>query len=99
MKNYDAHVFICSSCRYPLDQKRPELLNPKEEAGEIRKKLKEEAKEIFRDKKVRISSSSCLGHCKEGLACVIYPQGEWLTNLRPNDIKEKVFQKITQLTK
>lgn len=99
MKNYDAHVFICSSCRYPIDPNNKEVLCPKEESVELRKKLKAEAKEMFPNKKVRISSSSCLGRCEEGLASVIYPQGEWLTDLRPNNIKERIFGEIAKLTK
>lgn len=101
MKKYNSHVFICSSCRYAPDSSRPDELNPESQSQDLRKALKARAKEklneLYPDKRIRISGSTCLGRCKEGIACVIYPQGEWLTHLRPENIEEQIFTAINKL--
>ncbi len=97
MKKYDCHVFICSSCRYAPDPGQKEELNPEGESQNLRKTLKEKYKKNYPNKNVRISSSSCLGRCEEGITCLLYPQGQWLTDLRPQNIEEIVFKAINYL--
>lgn len=48
--------------------------------------------------KVRINASGCLDKCTEGVACVIYPQGEWLSHVSVNDL-DALEQKILLLSK
>ena len=43
--------------------------------------------------RVRVSRSSCLGHCDTGVTAVFYPQNEWYHHLKFEDmdlLKEKI---------
>ena len=97
MKKYEAHVFICSTCRYAPDPSKPEVKNPEGECQALRKDLKEKYKKLYPNDPVRISSSSCLGQCEQGIAAVIYPQAEWHLNLRPENIEETLFSACQRL--
>jgi (2Fe-2S) ferredoxin len=60
----------------------------------LRKNLKNRARECFSKNEVRISAVTCLGECDFGIASVLYPQGEWNLELRPED-EDKMFQKVS----
>jgi (2Fe-2S) ferredoxin len=36
----------------------------------------------------RINKSGCLGRCGEGIACVAYPKGEWLTDVNVEEVEK-----------
>jgi NADH:ubiquinone oxidoreductase subunit E len=84
-----AHVFICTN-------HHPE----KETCGaKGAQALRDNLKKRFKDDKtidssqVRINSAGCLGKCAEGIACVIYPEGEWITRVSESD-ELKLFELI-----
>ncbi|MEW6056294.1 MAG: (2Fe-2S) ferredoxin domain-containing protein [Bdellovibrionota bacterium] len=80
----DAHLFICTN---------------KKEKGEccalkgseaLRDELKKRSKDPSRGwaGKVRVNASGCLGHCKEGITAVLYPEGKWFTHLTVDSADE-----------
>jgi (2Fe-2S) ferredoxin len=89
MSCYKAHIFICTKCQYKDDK----TLLCSDTAKNFRKSVKDLARQKFDKGSVRINASGCLDKCEEGIAAVIYPKGEWLTNLRVGD-EEKLIQKI-----
>lgn len=90
MKPLKAHLFVCTSCTYTCNGKEsdPKL------AGNLRKNLKNKAAERFSKEEVRVSAVECLGQCENGIAAVMYPSGEWLLDIRPED-EDKVFNKLS----
>ena len=91
----DIHCFICERCSFetPLGPSRPDV------AKEFRKSVKDKVKALSDDPKIRVNGSGCLGQCNEGISCVIYPGGDWTTNLRPGNedlIVEKILAKTSK---
>jgi (2Fe-2S) ferredoxin len=86
------HVFICSNCTYIEDgiETTPDT--------SLRQATKDEAEKLWDKSVVRINKSGCLGKCKKGIACVIYPQEEWLTGLKKSS-SANIIDKIKQLLK
>ena len=88
-KKYDAHVFICTSCTYKGSD---EEICEADTAAKFRKAVKKEGQERYPKggpgPQVRINASGCLGQCEHGISCVIYPQNQWLLNLRPDSSRE-----------
>lgn len=80
----EAHVFICTNNKDGKSSCAPHGAN------ELRDTLKALSKDDSKGWKgrVRINNAGCLGRCKEGVACVIYPQAEWHTDLRPQNAKD-----------
>ncbi len=81
-KKLDAHLFICTN------KKDGKECCANKDAGALRDALKT----ISKEKKewmgrVRINNSGCLGHCENGIAAVLYPEGKWFTNLTKDDVK------------
>ena len=37
---------------------------------------------------IKVSKSSCLGHCETGVTAVIYPQNQWFHRLKEKDLQE-----------
>jgi len=87
MKNrktpYKCHVFVCVKSR---NGERKSCADA--DAGEIRSALKDEIKDRDWKRVVRISSSGCLGVCETGPNVMIYPQGIWLSQVKPSDVPE-----------
>ena len=77
----DAHLFICTHHR-----EKGESCAAKGSA-ELRDRLKQDFKEhpLPENHKIRINASGCLGHCKDGITAVLYPQGIWMTHLTSQD--------------
>lgn len=92
MSCYRAHIFICTKCQYKDESG---ALCPEETAKNFRKSVKDAARLKFDKAEVRINASGCLDKCEEGISAVIYPSGEWLTDLRPGD-ETKVIEKISK---
>ena len=92
MSKLKAHLFVCTSCTY----NRPDgTESSPEEASDLRKNLKNRARECFAKGEVRVSASTCLGECDLGIASVLYPCGEWNMKLRASD-EDKMLQKLTK---
>jgi len=88
---YECHIFVCTN--------QPDNPNKCGSKGSelMRKELKEKCSQAF-GKKVRVNASGCLGYCEYGIAAVIYPQGEWLLELKKNK-GDKLFEKISSKMK
>lgn len=91
MPDLKAHVFVCTNV------KEGRVTCGPKGAAELRDNLKKLAKEKWQDD-VRINNAGCLGKCEDGIACVIYPKGEWLTHLNGTDV-DKVFSAIDTILK
>jgi (2Fe-2S) ferredoxin len=94
---YKAHVFICTNERVAKPgEKARECCSAKGAEG-LRKELKDWAK-IEYGNAVRINSSGCLDQCEKGIACVIYPQEVWMTDVEAED-SDKIKSIIKKLVK
>ncbi len=89
MSFYHHHVFVCLNER-PADN--PNGCCMSKGADKIFDQLKSAAKAARLDN-IRINKSGCLGRCSEGPVAVIYPDGEWLTQLTADDVG-KIVEKI-----
>ena len=78
MTGYKTHLFVCTNSH----DKEGKCGSKGSE--NLRKFLKESCKQEF-GKDVRVNSSGCLGYCEHGIAAVVYPQGEWLLDLKEKD--------------
>ncbi len=83
---FQAHVFICTN--------KPDNPNKCGSKGseDLKAELKERCKKEF-GKRVRVSSSGCLGYCEHGIATVIYPQNDWYLELSKKD-GDQVFEAV-----
>ncbi len=74
-----AHLFVCTNLR-----EKGESCGAKG-SQELRDRVKKICKEKGLKGQVRINSSGCLDHCKEGIAAVLYPEGQWFVHLTKDD--------------
>ena len=51
-----------------------------QEAVELKKSLKGHFNELYGKGVYRVSTSDCLGKCKEGIHIVSYPEAKWFKN-------------------
>lgn len=84
---FQGHLFICTN-----KKEKGECCFPK--GGE---KMQKELKEWIKSSpelagKLKVSKSGCLSHCEKGITAVLYPQGQWFTGVKPEDVEE--FKKI-----
>lgn len=83
MKNdqdfFEHQFFVCTNKR----------ANGQDCASKGAEKLRDSLKAHFKGFKnpdgsaprLRINASGCLGRCEEGIACVLYPSGEWFVDV------------------
>lgn len=91
-KNLEAHLFICTNFR--------------EKEGSCSQKgsvaLREQVKKLCQDPargwhgRIRVNTAGCLGRCDEGITAVLYPQGQWITELKANSaaVLEKAISSV-----
>lgn len=80
--SYLTHVFVCTN-----QKKSGECCAP-HGGEELRRQLKDWiATKPEWKKKIRINVSGCLDRCQEGVAIAIYPQEQWITNARLEDLE------------
>lgn len=76
----DAHLFVCTN-----EKSKSKCCGGKG-AAELRSTVKDLVKERPEWKgRIRVNAAGCLGHCENGIAAVLYPQGKWFTNLKADD--------------
>ena len=80
---YDRHVFICGHER-PEGAARPSCRN--RGSLELLSRIKSAAREEGLSN-IRIQKSGCLDFCENGIACVVYPEGNWYRLNTEIDIK------------
>lgn len=86
---YEKHIFFCSNMR----------TNGKKSCGQFNaEKLTQYAKILIQpqniDKKIRVSSSGCLGKCEHGPVMVVYPDNLWFTYNSEKQIEEIISTHI-----
>lgn len=89
MSKFKAHLFVCTNSpdkEGKCGHKNSELL---------RRQVKELASKQAWAKDVRINSAGCLGFCEHGIAAVLYPQNEWLLDLKESD-SEKLLSLVAE---
>jgi predicted metal-binding protein len=96
--NYDdkklkAHMFVCISCTPPSHELGPTSAESLSTAKELRQNLKLMAKEKYTKSEVKVSAVHCLGRCEEGIACVLYPSGHWMTKAGLSD-RDDLFKAL-----
>lgn len=89
MSNFKAHVFICTNSSE--GEESCAAKGAKDLRGNLKKRFKEDPE--IDQKSIRINSSGCLGLCSQGIACVIYPEGEWITRVNVQD-EENLYKLI-----
>jgi (2Fe-2S) ferredoxin len=72
--SYKVHFFVCTNG--PDREGRCGHKN----SEALRAQLKETTHKMGLKGIVRVNSSGCLGHCEQGIACVMYPQNKWYLN-------------------
>lgn len=78
-KNLKAHLFVCTN-------EKKGLYCGERGGAKLRSRVKDLSKEHPEWKgRVRVNSSGCLGRCEDGIVAVLYPQGQWFTNLDAKD--------------
>lgn|GEM_PF-766762 len=77
----DCHLFVCTNTKDVGES------CGKKDSALLRDNLKEWAAKAHPEwrGRVRVNASGCLGHCKRGIAAVMYPQGHWFTELKKDD--------------
>jgi len=95
--SYKAHVFICTNLRTAKPGEKVRESCAAKGAEELRGELKDWAKNEF-GHSVRINTAGCLDQCEKGIACVIYPQDVWMTEVKSTD-GEKIKGLLKKLLK
>jgi (2Fe-2S) ferredoxin len=77
----DAHLFICTNT------KASGASCGAKESSILRDYLKDWVAKVRPEwrGRVRVNASGCLGHCSRGIAAVLYPGGQWFTELKQGD--------------
>lgn len=84
-KRLDAHLFICTNLR---EGARDSCAARGSVALRDAAKAMSQQPERGWKGRVRINASGCLGRCEQGIAAVLYPQGEWLTGLSSGSLSQ-----------
>jgi len=81
------HVFVCMNER---PEGHPRGCCKGKQAEEVLQALKSAAAKKGLRSEVRIQKSGCLDVCEQGPAAVIYPEGVWYGEIKPEDAEEIV---------
>ena len=81
-KNHKTHLFIC--CRSRENKACCSSKGSEQWVSDLKAWAKSEGLKS----KIKVSKSSCLGHCETGITAVIYPQNQWFHHLSEKDLPE-----------
>lgn len=93
MSHYDLHLFFCCNRRPDTGGNRSCAASGAE-ALYLYAKDRLKTLDPHKSKRIRINSSGCLGHCDDGPALVIYPEGVWYRYHNEQDIDDIIAQHI-----
>jgi (2Fe-2S) ferredoxin len=79
----NAHLFIC--CR---EREGNKACCSKKGAESLFEELKSWVKSEGLKAKIKVSKSSCLGHCEEGITACLYPQNQWFTHIKKDNLED-----------
>ena len=83
-------AFVCTNAR---DGGRVACGNPGRGGLELCEALKHGVKKLGLKGKVRVARTGCLDLCEQGPNVFLYPDGEWLSGLAPEDA-EKILKRL-----
>ncbi|NDD91793.1 (2Fe-2S) ferredoxin domain-containing protein [bacterium] len=84
VKEYDAHLFICTNTRGASPDGKPRASCGAKGSEKFRETVKAAASKRFEGQSLRVNSSGCLGSCEEGIVAVCYGSAggaKWNTQL------------------
>jgi (2Fe-2S) ferredoxin len=84
---FSHHVFVCENRRLDGD---PQGSCCGRGAEAVRAAFKEELHRRGLKGQVRANGAGCLDACSQGPAVVVYPEGVWYGQVRPEDVPEIV---------
>ena len=85
-------VFVCTNVR---EGGRVACGNPGRGGIELCEALKHGAKKLGLKGKVRVARTGCLDLCEQGPNVFLYPAGDWLSGLKPEDA-EGILKSISE---
>jgi len=85
-------VFVCTNVR---EGGRVACANPGRGGLELCEALKHGVKKLGLKGKVRVARTGCLDLCEQGPNVFLYPDGEWLSGLKPEDA-EGILKKLEE---
>ena len=85
-------VFVCTNVR---DGGRVACGNAGRGGLELCEALKHGVKKLGLKGKVRVARTGCLDLCEQGPNVFLYPDGEWLSGLKPEDV-EGILKKLAE---
>jgi (2Fe-2S) ferredoxin len=80
---YKCHLFVCTRSRNGEEKSCADG-----DSTAIKSMLKDAINERGWKGIVRVSESGCQGVCSVGPNVMIYPQGNWLTQVKPTDVPD-----------
>ena len=84
MMFYKKHIFFCTNKK--ADESGCGFLGADDAFSYTKMYL--QGLDMWGEGKLRASKSGCLGRCKSGPVCVVYPDGEWYSYVDEVDVKE-----------
>lgn len=93
MIKYRHHIFVCINQRPPG---HPKGDCASRGSREVLQRFQEEMEKRQLWDKVGVNGATCLGPCTLGASVVVYPEGTWYAQVRPDDVEEIVEQHIVE---
>ena len=87
---YSHHIFICINKREDFDSRK----SCGDKGLEIRNQFIKALAQMNLKIKIRVNKSGCLDECDFGPSLVIYPRGDWHTNVTIDDIPKIIEKSI-----
>jgi (2Fe-2S) ferredoxin len=91
LPSYERHVFVCLNSR-PADAPRRSCTS--DGKSELHVRLQQLSREAGLGATVRINKAGCLDQCEHGPTVVVYPEGVWYGNVKPEDAGEIVTEHL-----
>ncbi len=87
---YQKHIFFCTNQK----ENGAGCGNITGDSGFAFAKLYLQTLDLWGEGKLRASKSGCLGRCKQGPVCVVYPDGVWYSYVDEDDVKEIIEEHL-----
>ena len=91
MLNYRYHIFVCINQR-PAGHPKGDCAS--KGSRDLFQKFQEETEKRQLWETVAVNGTTCLGPCSMGASVVVYPEGVWYGQVRPEDVEEIMDQHI-----
>jgi len=84
---YEKQIFVCTNDRAG---EKPSCGDHQGE--DVFKELRRIAKERGLHPKIRVAQAKCLGKCSMGVNIMVYPDGNWYSDVKLKDVKDLANQ-------